>query len=62
MKKIIAIFSVLALFSVTVVAQVKPKPNTVPKKNTSTVSTKKYAGKKAVKATVAPAKMNTNTK
>lgn len=60
MKKIVAIFSVLALFSIAAVAQDLPK-NTVKKKTTSTkvVPNKKYVAKKAVKANVPAAKMNT---
>ncbi len=58
MKKILAIFSLLAMFSVAAIAQDPPK-NTVKKKNAvKTVSPNKLAGKKAVKAKVPVAKMN----
>lgn len=57
-KRMIALFSLLALFSISVMAQDTPK-NTVKKKNAvKTVSPSKYAKKKAVKANVAPARIN----
>jgi hypothetical protein len=60
MKKIVAIFSVFALFSIAAVAQEAPKNTVKPKASTSKVTpNKKYIGKKAVKANVPAAKMNT---
>lgn len=59
MKKIVVIFSVLALFSIGALAQDPPK-NTV-KKPAATAkgkTVKKNQIKKAVKANVAPAKIN----
>jgi hypothetical protein len=60
MKKIVAIFSVFALFSIAAVAQDLPK-NTVKAKSSTTKVTpnKKYVAKKAVKANVPAARMNT---
>ncbi len=60
MKKLIAIFSVFALFSIAAVAQDLPKNTAKPKKSTAKVTpNKKYVGKKAVKANVPAAKLNT---
>lgn len=60
MKKIVAIFSVFALFSIAAVAQDLPKKTVKTKPSTSKVTpNKKYVGKKAVKANVPAAKMNT---
>lgn len=60
MKKIVAIFSVLAMFSVAVMAQDKPKKNTVKKPVPAATgkTVKKNQVKRAVKANVAPAKIN----